>query len=102
MSLVFTRTSTETWLLFCTSPAIPGLAGIWAFRLPYRCQHCCSTANMLSLSPFHVGFHAVLMCWLCTSAALLIWRQMFTATYRPLLFVLLMLLRYRGLWPCER
>ena len=37
------------------------------------------------------------MFWPCKSAAFLIWREMFVATYRPLLAILLVLLRYRSL-----
>ena len=44
---------------------------------------------------------AVLL-WLCAFAALLICREMYAVTYRPLLAVLLVLLCCRSLWLCER
>lgn len=42
------------------------------------------------------------MLWLCTSAALLVRREMFVVTYQTLLAVLFVLLRSRSHWTCER
>src|SRR5579864_6715555 len=104
------RGSPEAILLPCASPAIPQLAGIWAFWqretfwLPFRSAHRCSTSNTLFPSAFHAGYRIIVMLWLCTSAALLILREMFAVTYRLLLLltVLLVLLCSRSLETCER
>src|SRR6266566_9516637 len=97
----------EARLLSRSSPTIPRLAGIgafWqgkAFLLRYY-RYGRFTGNTLFVSPFHAGCRITVMLWLRASAALLVRRDMFAVTYRPLLAVLLVLLRSRSLWTCER
>src|SRR5207248_42600 len=90
----------EAILLSRSSPAIPRLAGIGAFWQGkafllryYRYGHWCFTGNTLLVSPFHAGCRVTVILWLFASAALLVRREMFAVTYRPLLVVLLVLLR---------
>src|SRR5438105_3213181 len=101
----------EAILLSRPSPAILHLSGrgaFWqgkAFSLRYyRYGRWCFTGNTLFVSPFHAGCRVTVMLWLRSSAALLTLRDMFavTYTYRQLLVVLLVLLRSRSLWTCER
>src|SRR2546423_15157377 len=101
MCFMLSRGSSEAGLLFCPSPAIPRLAGIltfWQGRV-FWLPGGCTAVNFLFLSTFHAGCRITVMLWLGTSAALLTRREMFAVTYRPLLAILLVLLRYRSLWP---
>src|SRR5713226_7987786 len=101
MCFVLSRGSPEAGLLSWSSPVIPRFAGIGAlwqgrvFWLPCRGF----AGNSLFLSTFHAGCCITVMLWLCTSAALLIRREMFAVTYRLVLAILLVLRRSRSLWP---
>src|SRR6266567_4915238 len=96
MCFMLSRGSPEAGLLFCPSPAIPRLAGIWTFcqGRVFWLPGGCSAGNSLFLSTFHARCRITVILWLCTSAALLTRREMFAFTYRPLLAILLVLLRY--------
>lgn len=104
----FSRGPPGVGLLSCSSPAIPRLVGIRAFWqrkacwLPHKRARCCSAGDTLFPLPFPAGCWMTAMLWPDMSAALLIWRDMCAAAYRPLLAVLFVLLRFRGLWPSAR
>src|SRR5947209_13714084 len=101
MCFMLSRGPSEAGLLFCPSPAIPRLAGIWAFwqGRVFWLPGWCSAGNFLFLSTFHAGCRITVILWLGTSATLLTRREMFAVTYWPLLVILLFLRCYRSLWP---